>query len=109
MANRWRGQWTASPPGGWVAGDGTRFGQNDYICTQTGTTSQPGTDGTWSLVGGGGGGGSGSQQVANAIYMPLIPVDPGVNPVAGGLLFVSANGALKYRSPAGTVTTVGAA
>lgn len=107
MANRYRGSWTQSPPGGWTAGDQCAFNGVDWQCNTTGTTSQPGADATWSSIRYSGGGvptTSGAAQ--NALLLPNLPSDPSINPVGGGELFVSSAGALKYRSPAGTVTTV---
>jgi len=107
MASRYRGAWTPSPPGGWLQGDQSSFNGLDYQCNTTGTTSQPGADGTWSSIRYSGGGTvAGASAAQNALLLPSLPADPSVNPVGGGELFVSSAGVLKYRSPAGTVTTV---
>jgi hypothetical protein len=34
---------------------------------------------------------------------------PSTNPAGGGVVYCDTDGSLKYRSPAGTVTTMGAA
>lgn len=103
--NNWRGQWVASPPGGYSAGDQTLFGGTAFLCNTTGTTSQPGTDGTWTRLESGAAGG-GSSTPTGALQLPELPADPAVNPVGGPLIYAHADGSIKARSPGGTVTTI---
>lgn len=88
------------------SGDGYEFSptiQDGYVRLQTGTGRDLFTlDGTnasfFSHFGSFGGG-------QNVIYIANATTTPTTNPSGGGILFVE-NGALKYRGPSGTVTTI---
>lgn len=103
--NNWRGQWVPNPPSVYSAGDQVVFTGTAFLCATTGTTSQPGTDGTWIRLEAGAAG-SGSSIPFGALFLPELPSDPSVNPQGGAMVYAHSDGSIKARSPGGTVTTI---